>query len=85
MRAVLRSCTEIISYVLKKLERGQAITEFDKAIFPYMQLSNMTPQQYVDDLVTRFCQVSEVYEKETLNDVIIVGVQTSMRHCLRHY
>lgn len=43
----------------------------------YVQPANMTPQHYAGDLVATSCNVTEVYDEGTLNDVILKGVGVS--------
>lgn len=60
------------------------MAEHDTAILRYMQLANMTLQQYTVDLVARLCKVAGVYDERTLKDVFINGDDASIRHTLRH-
>lgn len=61
----------VVNYLLKKLATDQAITEFDVAIWRYMQLVNMTPRQCADELVAKSCKTADVYDKSTFNEAFI--------------
>lgn len=63
----------------------QVIAEFDAAISRYMETTYTTPQQYADNLVVKSCTIADVYDKETLNDVLSEVADTSIRHSLRQF
>lgn len=81
----LRLYQEVAYCVLNKFVTDQAIIEFDAAILRDMQLANMMPQQYADNLVARSCKVAEVSDEGAFYDVIIDGTDPSIRHSVRHY
>lgn len=45
----------------------------------------MTLQHFADDLITKSCKVSDVYDDSTLNDVLIESRDASIHHSLQHY
>lgn len=49
-----------------------------------MHLSNMTPQKYADNLVTKICKVADVYDEKTLNEVFVEEFVTTIPHTLRY-
>lgn len=61
-------------YLLKKYPTEWAIAKHCETILRYVRTSNMTLQQYVDDLISNFCQVADVYDESILNDLSIGGV-----------
>lgn len=75
----------MVKYTLKKYATDQGIAEYDAAIFHYMQPDKTTHQQYANDLVAKYCKVAHVYDKGTLKDVFVEGVDASIRHSLRHF
>lgn len=75
---LLRLYPDVVNYLLKKFATDPAIAGFDAAILLYMQAGNMTPEQYADDVVAKSCKVTDVFDKCTLNDVIIEGVDPSI-------
>lgn len=80
-----RSYPEAVKFLLKKYVTDQAIVEYDAAILRYMQSSNVTRQQYPNDLIAKSCEVADVYDEATLKDVFIEGVDASVRRIHRHY
>lgn len=72
-------------YLLKKYDTDEAIAEYDAAILWYMQRTNMNPQQYADDLVSKLCKIADVYNEGILNDAVIKGVDTLIHRSLRLY
>lgn len=45
----------------------------------------MSPMPYADDLYAKFCKLTDVYNKSTLNKIFIVGVDLSICQRLREY
>lgn len=76
-RKRLLSSTDVVSYISNKYATNQAIAEYDGKILRNVQPANMTLKQYDDDLVVKAYRVTDVYDKGTLNNVIIKGVQAS--------
>lgn len=50
-----------------------------------MQPPEKTLQLYTVNLVAKLCKAADVYDKRTLNDVLIDRVDAFIRHSLRHY
>lgn len=50
-----------------------------------MKPSNMTSQQYADNLVAKSCKVAVFYGDRTQSNVFIEGFYLSIRDSLRHY
>lgn len=73
---------ELVYHLPKKIATDQAIAKLDEAILPYMQLSNMAPWQYAENLVAKASKVSDKYDRETLNDVFTNDVGTSLNYRL---
>lgn len=82
---LLRSYPEVVIYLFKNNATDQAIAEYDATILRYVQLKNMTPQQFADDLIAKRYKVATVNDKSTLNNVIIEGVDASIRNSSRNY
>lgn len=74
-----------MNYFLKKLVTDLVIAKFDAAILWYMQLANITSQEYADYLVAKSCKVADVYDEGKLNDVFIERVISSIGEILRNY
>lgn len=68
-----------------KVSTDQAEREFDATVLCYMQPSNVTIQQYADDPVVDLCWVPDLYDKGTLNKVVIIGADTSTRYNSRYH
>lgn len=45
----------------------------------------MARQQYADGLIAKSYRVADVYDKGTLNDVLIEGFDQLVRHSLQSY
>lgn len=84
-RKLLRNYKEVLNYLFQKLVTDQAFVENDEAILRYIQSSNLTPQQYADDLTAKSFKVLYAYDKSTLNDLIIEGVGEYIGHSLSSY
>lgn len=82
---VLLSYPEVMNYLSKKYKTDLAIVRNNVATLRYVQLSNMAPQQYADDLIAKSCKVVDVYYESTLNDVFIEGFDAGTKHSLRNY
>lgn len=50
-----------------------------------MQPALMTSQQFAEDLIANSCKIATVYDKSTLNDVFVDGVNAFVHHSLRDY
>lgn len=75
----------MVTYLLKNHATDEALTEYEAAILRYMQPSNITLQQYADDLVAESCMVADTYHKRSVNDAFTEGVDASILHSLRHF
>lgn len=51
----------------------------------YSQLANISAMKYANDLYTKSCNVAEVDDKATLNDIFIDGVNSPICHSLHKY
>lgn len=49
----LRSCPEMINYLLQKYATDQALAEYDATILRYVALTNMTTRQFSGDLIAK--------------------------------
>lgn len=72
----------VLIYLLMKYAGNLVMAENDKAILRYVQPPNMTPQQNADDLISKSCNVADVYDMSTLNVEFIEDVNASSRHGL---
>lgn len=75
----------MIKYLFKTFVTSQAVAEYDASILRNKQTSSLTTQQYTDDTIAKSCKVVDVYDESTLNDVILKGIDPSIRHSLRNY
>lgn len=75
----------MVNYLSKNYATNQATAEDDAVVLRYVQPSNMTRQQYANDLVARSCKAADVFNESTLNVVFIKAYDTSIRHSLRIY
>lgn len=62
-----------------------ASAEFNAATIRYMQLANMTQQQYADTLAARLCEAEHAYDEGLWKDVLIEKMVLSIRYRLRPY
>lgn len=84
-RKLLRSHPKVVNHLLKEYTADQVNAEYDAIVLRYMQLANMTLQQYVDDLTAKTCKVADAYDEDTLKDVFIEGADQSISHSLQTY
>lgn len=63
----------------------QAAAEYDSTILRYMQLINLTSQQFADDLIASPWKVADIFHKSVLKYSSIDAVDGSVRHSLRDY
>lgn len=80
---LLQSCLQGMNCLLKKFEADQAIARFNAIILCCMWPANMTSQNQADNLVAKFCKVANIYAEDSLNQVLIVGLDESIGHHLR--
>lgn len=81
---LLRSYPQIVDYLFKKYKTDKAIVENDVAILLYVQPTNTTPHHYADDSTAKSCNLADMYDESTLNDVLIESIEASIRNSLRH-
>lgn len=62
-----------------------AIVASDEAVPHYVQLLNMIPKQYVDDLIPKSCKVGDICDEKTLINVLTDGVNVFIKPSLRNY
>lgn len=79
----LRSCPEVVHYLLQKFANNQTITEMDSAILGYTKPANITPIQYADDLYDKSYKVGYIYDESTLSDIFIEEFDFSICHNLQ--
>lgn len=84
-RKLFCSYPQVVICTLKKYATDQMIAENASAVLRYVQLSRMTPQQYVDHLIARPFKLDDVYNEGTLSDVFIKGLDASIKYSLRKY
>lgn len=53
------------NYFCKRFAIYQAIAKYDAMVLHFTQLSNMTPQEYADDLVAKPYMVADLYDEGT--------------------
>lgn len=75
----------MVKYILKKFYTDQANVDYDATNLGSMRPSTMTLQQFADDIVAKSFKVADVYGESTFNDILIEGVDSSIRHSLRKY
>lgn len=84
-RKLLRSYPEEVNYFIKKYVTVQAIAGYETKILRYLQPANKTFQRNAEDFIAKLCKVTDVYDEDTLNDLLIKGLDRSIRHRLQNY
>lgn len=69
-------------YLLKTIFAHQAVADYDTSILRYMHPSIITPTQCAYNVIARACKVAIIYGNNTLNDVFIEGVDSSIRRSI---
>lgn len=70
---------------MKKFATHRAVSKSTLEILRYLQVANVTLQQYTDGQVTKSCKEADVYNESASNDVFIEGVEASIFHSHRCY
>lgn len=80
-----RFCHAIAICVLEKSKMDWAITDFDTVKICCLQLSNIPPQKYIDDLLAKSFKALDVYDNGTKSVIFVHCVDTFIHHSSQHY
>lgn len=82
-RKLLRLQVKVANYFLKTYATRRALAIYHMATLRFVQQTNMTPQQFAKNLIAMYCNVENLYDRTTLNDVLIEDVDAFICHSLR--
>lgn len=79
----LTSYPQVVNFLPKTYAADKVIAETEPDIKGFLQPSNITPSQYVKELMTETLWCGDVYEKYALNKILIEGLDASIRQSMR--